>query len=225
MAVDPNATPAGQEPGGGGPQAGTAGTASAEGQEPTRDYEAEIRALRAENAAYRRRAGDAEGKLSQAEQAAKAARDAELSELQREKARADEAEARAAAVEEERKAEKAENALTAKVIKAAQAAKAVDPGTVALLARPGLELEASEEEVEQAVARLLKDKPFLVKPAPSAGSPAAPGGGPAPGQQETDAQKRARIFGGGADKLYDPKHAAEAGGGVIFPNPANVVRS
>lgn len=228
MAVDPNAAPAGQEPAGGGPQAGTAaassGTATATGQEPARDYEAEIRALRAEAASYRRRAQEAEGKLTQDEEARRAAAAAELSELEREKARADAAEARAKAIEDERKAEKAENALAAKVIRAATEAKAVDPGTVAMLARPGLELEATDEEVAQAVATLLKEKPFLVKPAPSAGSPAANGGGPAPGQQETDAQKRARIYGGDSSGLFDPRRATEAGGGVIMPDPTQALR-
>ena len=71
------------------------------------------------------------------------------------------------------------------------------------------------EGAAEAVKGLAESRKYLIKstnPALASFNPA--GGGNAP--QETDAQKRARIYGGGGN-FFDPSRATEMGGGVFWP--------
>ena len=65
------------------------------------------------------------------------------------------------------------------------------------------------------VKTLAESRKYLIKssnPALSSFNPAGSGGP----QSETDAQRRARIYGGGGS-YFDPGQAAQAGGGVVMP--------
>jgi|SRR3990172_7856475 len=81
------------------------------------------------------------------------------------------------------------------------------------------EIEFADNGEPKNVAELVKvlaeSRKYLIKstnPALAIFNPA--GGGNAP--QETDAQKRARIYGGGGN-FFDPSRATEMGGGVFWP--------
>lgn len=68
----------------------------------------------------------------------------------------------------------------------------------------------TEEEMKADAEKLVK---VLPKPQPN---PTNPGTNAA--TSETDAQKRARIYGGGSGVLFDPAFARNNGGGVIKPD-------
>jgi hypothetical protein len=67
------------------------------------------------------------------------------------------------------------------------------------------------ESLDQALKRLIKSKPYL-KTQPPAASPANPARTEPAG--ETDAQRRARLFGGGGG-IFDVDTARSLGGGVL----------
>ena len=89
---------------------------------------------------------------------------------------------------------------------------------VALLDTSALEFDDAgrpdPESLDSALKRLVKSKPYL-KTQPPAASPANPARSEPMG--ETDAQRRARLFGGGGG-IFDPDMARRLGGGVLHPD-------
>lgn len=185
--------------------------------------EAEVKALRAENAKHRKRNQEDEARRQQEVEA-------NLSEAERAKAEAERAKQEAAKLREQLTA----TALRAEVAARANALKIVDPD--AALALMDRDLVAFGDDgrpvgtsVQTALEALVAAKPYLAPegtpaPPPSGGPPANPARGPQGSPAETLDAKRARIYGGTpqtGNPLLDPEAAKAAGGGVVFVPPAN----
>lgn len=173
---------------GGSDSAGAEGGAGNEGgegqgQEPKTYDEAYVKQLRAEAAANRKRASEAEARL-------KSIDDEKLSETERLKKEADEAKSLAQQAQERTRAKLGR----AEVLVAASKAKIVDPDAAYKLVRDELEFNDEGEPTNAGalIEKLAKDKPYLVEAAGGGGSsPANPGGGR-----------------GGAGAKLDPKNPA-----------------
>lgn len=191
-AADPAATP-------GEPQGGEPGTDPDAGQEPAGE-DPEVKRARNEAASYRRKLREAEAKLKEREEA-------ELSEQERLAKRLKEAEERAEAVQTEARQSLGRAALIA----AAAAARFRDPADAVALVGSEVEFGDDGEPTNAAdlVARLAKDRNYLIQPTAESTSPAAPA---QPGTgDETDEQKYRRIIGGvRTEAFWDPKR-----GGVV----------
>jgi hypothetical protein len=138
--------------------------------------------------------------------------EAELTEAERREKRMQELEAELA----ERNEVTRRLALESAVAVRANALGIVDAEVaVAMLDRDAIDYDADgrpdSESLDNALRRLLKTKPYL-KMQQSAGSPANPAKSEPIG--ETDAQRRARLF-GGSSGIYDPDAARRMGGGVV----------
>jgi hypothetical protein len=192
----------GQEPGsaatGQGPSQ-TAPASSSEGQassgDDTAKVESELARARAEAAAYRRRAKDAEDKLSEQERA-------KLSEQERTQRERDEARQQAVA---EREA-KQKLALEVEVLKQAGQLGFKDPSLAEAAIRAEVEFddEGKPSNVKALLGNLAKRAPYLIGATSSAAAPDGKGNVPA----ETDAQKYARLLGGGGAGLWPDAEAA-----------------
>lgn len=171
---------------------------------------------RAEAAKYRRALRDTEKRLQELEQAEKARADAELSEAEKVARRAAELEQQ---LEDERRARR-DSLLEAAVTAAAARMGFADArDAVALMPRADLEFgddgRPDASGVESALKQLLADRPHLRAGHTGGGSPGNPSRTGPPG--ESDAARRARLFGGGTGGLFDPATAASRGGGVVMP--------
>lgn len=164
-----------------------------------------LKDARAEAAKYRKRLRDLEAQQQQAAEA-------EMSEAERMAKRLAELEQQV----QEQQTQTRSLALESAVAVRANALGIVDAeAAIALLDRDLLDFDEQgrpdPEGVDQALKRLIKAKPYLKQPvAPS--SPANPARTEPVG--ETDAQRRARLFGGGGG-LFDTDAASRMGGGVI----------
>lgn len=185
-------------------------TAQEAGDDITQTLAAAQKALKeanAEAAKYRKR-------LREFEAQQQAAAEAEMSESERSAKRLAEMEQALA----EQQAHTRSLALESAVAMRANALGIVDAEVaVALLDRDALEFDAGgrpdPEGLDQALKQLIKAKPYLKQPvAPS--SPANPARSEPVG--ETDAQRRARLFGGGGG-IFDADRARQMGGGVVTP--------
>lgn len=207
-------TPAaeGQEPDAAMPEMGTdpAQEASPQVQDTgdQQDASAEAQALkdaRAEAAKYRKR-------LRELEAQQQAAQEAELSETERQAKRLADMEQAL----NQQQAHTRQLALESAVAMRANALGIVDAEVaVALLDPDTLDFDESgrpdPQTLDAALKHLIKQKPYLKQPvAPS--SPANPARTEPVG--ETDAQRRARLFGGGGG-MFDPDAAKRMGGGVV----------
>lgn len=77
--------------------------------------------------------------------------------------------------------------------------------------------DGADKEIETALQALKTDKPYLfTEPGQTQVEPFNPGEGAGRGRQETDAERRARIHGGGG-RIWDPETIKKLGGGVVFP--------
>jgi hypothetical protein len=101
-------------------------------------------------------------------------------------------------------------ANTLGIVDAEAAVKLLDTGALDFddIGRP------DPESLDMALKRLIKAKPYL-KTQPPAASPANPARTEPAG--ETDAQRRARLFGGGGG-IFDVDTARSLGGGVLNPD-------
>lgn len=171
---------------------------------------------RAEAAKYRRQLRETQKRLEELEAAEKAKAEAELSEAEKAARRAQELEAE---LERERSARRESMLESAVTAAAARMGFADARDAVALLPRADLEFaddgRPEVASVENALKTLLADRPHLRAGHTSGGSPGNPSRSTPPG--ETDAQKRARLFGGNAASVFDPATAASRGGGVVMP--------
>jgi hypothetical protein len=149
-------------------------------------------------------------------------RDMEAAQKQRDEAELTEAERQAKRLQEleaelaERDSTTRRLALESAVALRSNALGIVDAEVaVAMLDRDALQYDDSgrpdPESLDNALRRLIKQKPYL-KVQQSAGSPANPARSEPLG--ETDAQKRARLFGGNAG-IFEPEAARRLGGGVV----------
>lgn len=179
-----------------------------QGQEPgaeqsTPDIEAllkEVKTLRKEAASWRT-------KLRAAEEADEQRRRSEMTEL--EKLKADlEAERQARATAEQ---QRTQQLLRTQVISAAARAGLNDPeDAVRMLDTSEMTVadDGTVEGLDDALARLLKAKPYLIKSTSGMISPTNPAGGQ---QRPSDEQLRQELFGGRS------KPALFEGGGVYMP--------
>lgn len=208
----------GQEPEATMPEMGTTDEGqvpSADGQEPEATDSSEslaahkaLKEARAEAAKYRKRLRDLEAQQQ-------AAADAELSEQERNAKRLSEMEQQLA----EQQTRTRSLALESAVAMRANALGIVDAEVaVALLDRDALDFDEfgrpDPEGLDLALKRLIKAKPYLRQPVAPA-SPANPARSEPVG--ETDAQRRARLYGGGVN-VFDPDTAGRLGGGVVTNN-------
>lgn len=166
---------------------------------------ARAKELRSENASLRRR-------LKALEDSERQREEADMSEQDKLVRRAQELEAQLA----ERDTQTRRLALESAVALRSNALGIVDAEVaVALIDSHSLEFDESgrpdPESLDQALKRLIKAKPYL-KTQPPAASPANPARTEPMG--ETDAQRRARLFGGGGG-IFDPGTAKSLGGGVL----------
>jgi hypothetical protein len=85
----------------------------------------------------------------------------------------------------------------------------------------GKDGSVDQESIDAALSKLLDDFPFLKAqaPRPGAGAPPNPGRGDGDPPGETDAQKRARLFGGAPPAWASPSGATAQGGGVVWNTP------
>lgn len=160
--------------------------------------------------------------LDELRAARKAADDATLSETERLKKRAAELEATVTAREAalaEREAAIAEAKRANLVIRLAGSLGAHDPADANILAAVA-DVDPSDpgaaKAVQQALDGLKKAKPYLFKAAGQV-APVNPAGGGSP-TGETDAQRRARLWGGGGN-IFDPSTGRNLGGGVVISQP------
>jgi hypothetical protein len=189
------------------------------GQEPTPDAqdaqddqdnqqalnEKALKDARSEAAKYRKR-------LRELEAAHQAREEAELSESEKQARRMQQLEQAL----EEREVTTRRLALESAVAVRSNSLGIVDAEVaVALLDSSSLEFDDAgrpdPESLDNALRRLLKAKPYL-KTQPPASSPANPARGEPIG--ETDAQRRARLYGGNSG-IFDAEKARRMGGGVV----------
>jgi hypothetical protein len=164
-----------------------------------------LKAARAEAIKYRTRLREVE-----AEQQAK--HDADLSDTERAIKRAAELEAQLEQQNQQTRRLALESAVALRsnamgIVDAEAAVKLIDTAALDFddYGRP------DSESLDQALKRLIKSKPYL-KTQPPAASPANPARTEPAG--ETDAQRRARLFGGGGG-IFDVDTARSLGGGVL----------
>lgn len=176
--------------------------------DPTDDKAlARAKELRSENASLRRR-------LKALEETERKREEAEMSEGERQAKRLAELEATLAEQQQHTRSLALESAVAMRsnalgIVDAEVAVALLDKGTLEYddLGRP------DPESLDTALKRLIKAKPYL-KTQPPAASPANPARTEPMG--ETDAQRRARLFGGGGG-IFDPVVAQGLGGGVVNP--------
>lgn len=115
-----------------------------------------------------------------------------------------------------------ERAVRADVVIAATKLNIVDPDAAYRLLDAGA-IEFDDAGDPKNIAALLTDlvkaKPYLIAQTATAssGNPMNPSRGNGEPPAETDAQKRARLYGGGARNLFTVAGAASHGGGVYRP--------
>lgn len=161
------------------------------------DMQTEMKKARREAAKYRT-------SLRKLEEAEEARKKAEMTETERIKAELTEAKAKAAEAEERA----TETMLRMSVVSAAAKAGFNDPMDAwSMIDVTTLEVgdDGTVTGVEEAVIKLLKDKPYLAKQAQGSITPTNPQGGPV---KQTDDEMRARIFGARKSDFWD-------GGGVM----------
>lgn len=169
---------------------------------------ARAKELRSENASLRRR-------LKALEESERKRDEADMSEQEKLARRTQELEAQL----EQRNTEARRLALESAVAVRSNALGIVDAEVaVALLDTGSLDYDETgrpdSESLDLALKRLIKAKPYL-KTQPPAASPANPARTEPAG--ETDAQRRARLFGGGGG-IFDADTARSLGGGVLNPD-------
>lgn len=180
-------------------------------------WRTEAKEARSDAAKYRRQLRDLQAQVAQMQE------QSEQGKTEGDDARVREAVARERA-ERDKLAERLKGvALRASVAAAAADLNIVDPdAALALLDRSAVEWagdEPDDKSVRAALTELLDAKPYLKRQPPAGIAPAGSGReGGATGSQpagETDDQRRARLYGGGAAAIWDPRRAAEQGGGVV----------
>ena len=175
--------------------------------------EAKLAELEKDNARYRRQARERE------EQDQKE-KDAKLSEAERFAKEAQQAAERAAKLEETLRQER----LSTAAVAAAQARGFHSPNAVLKRLSEFTSVEYDEdgkpnaEQVGKVIEALVSDEPYLVGTGGSPGNPAREGGG----SGESDAEKRARIFGGGVGVPADPNSLP--GGGVVVSGAGGIAK-
>jgi hypothetical protein len=200
------------------PEAATPAMGTDLGQDPTAEVQATdaqdnapapdagaLKEARAEAAKYRKRLRDLEAQQQ-------AVRDQELTESERQAKRFAEMEQ---ALADQQQATRS-LALESAVAMRANTLGIVDAEVaVALLDRDALDYDDTgrpdPSSLDMALKQLIKAKPYL-KTATAPSSPANPARSEPVG--ETDAQRRARLYGGGGG-MFDPATAASMGGGVV----------
>ena len=159
---------------------------------------AELKKVRSEAASYRT-------KLRKAEEADEARKKSEMTETERLKAELQEAQTKA--VEAEKQA--AETVLRMSVVSAAAKAGFNDPSDAwGMIDHATLEVseDGTVTGVDEAIAGLLKGKPYLAKTTKGTITPTNPQGGPL---SESDDDRRARIYGQKGSSFW-------GGGGVVM---------
>ena len=192
---------------------GTQDGADTDDEVDVKALQAELRKTRREAAARRTRERELEAELAKRDEA-------DLTEAERLKRRNAELEAKLA----ERDAEAERERRRKEIRTIASAKKSLDPDLVADLLVSTL---GEDDDVGQAVDALLKSKPYLragsdtggdANGSASAGRKVSEGDG-----EESDADRRARIFSGGGN-IFDPAFARKQGGGVAIPGGEAQVR-
>lgn len=207
------------------PQAGTASSqvdtspapAASESSQSPDDASKAAAEARAEAAKYRKRLRELEKQLEAVQAAEQAKAEAELTEVEKASRRAAELEQQLEAERMARRDSLLESSVTAA---AARMGFADARDAVALVPRTDLEFgddgRPDAASVEAALKRLLSERPHLRAGHTAGGSPGNPSRTNPP--SETDAQRRARLFGGNTGGLFDPSAAARHGGGVVVPD-------
>jgi hypothetical protein len=184
--------------------------------------ESYVKDLRAQAAKHRKIAKAAQDQLQELQTAQEAARAAELEEQGQWKTLAEQSAAKLTELEaklaERDAALIAEQRNTLAVTIATQLG-AIDP-TDANFANAVSEIDISgdnaQEQITAALTALKEQRPYLFstgKPNLASFNPATTSTEPA---AETPAQRRQRIYGGGASRVFDPKSAEQRGGGVVY---------
>jgi len=210
------------------PQAGEPQTAAAAqaADKPALDADAlrkELEDARKEAAKYRTERKSANDTLAQLQKELEAIRQAQMTDEQKKQAEFEKAQQEAAQLRQELDTErKARQELALKTIVQAAAGKlgVVDPDAAFVLLRTMTPLEPGPDgwdtkAVTEAVQKLVKDKPYLL--GASTASPANPARQAANDTGESDEQRRARLYGAGAN-IFNPSFGKSKGGGVIWPD-------
>ena len=185
------------------PEPDQRGAADAQGQEPERFDAQYVKQLRAEAADYRKRLREAEAKVQEHETAS-------LTETERLQKRLADLEREQSAYQRERQ----ERTVRYEVMLAASRLNIIDPDAAYRLldlAALTFDDEGMPTNIDEALKGLLKARPYLQAQIQTGQVGATNPGKDSTGHTETDAQRRARLFGGGGDPFRGE------GGGVIWP--------
>jgi hypothetical protein len=194
---------------------GAADGSQADTSESDAGFAVLVKELRRENQTLRTRANTAESKVTTFEEEKLSDGEKLLKQLETMKSE-----------NETLKSQYRDRDLRFAVLSAATKLNVVDPeAAYALLNKEALEFDDSGQpkNVEAAVKALITDKSYLVgKPAQVAsGSATNPPKSDKEAQNETNEQRRTRLYSGGKGSIFDPVVAKEAGGGVLFTAPTD----
>jgi hypothetical protein len=185
--------------------------------------ESYVKDLRTEAAKHRKAAREAQAKLQELQTAAEAAEAAELEAQGQWKELAEQNAAKTAQLEaqlaEQESMLNVERRNTVAVTVATQLG-AIDPSDANFTnAVSAIDMAADDAQgqIKEALETLKVRRPYLFGTGKPSLAPFNPASGETQPTTETAAQRRQRIYGGGASRVFDPKAAQERGGGVIFP--------
>lgn len=210
------------------------------GQEPTQPIENEptppeqpeptsktfdesyVKSLRDEAAKHRKELRATQKQLKDLQTAQEAAEAAELEAQGQWKELAEQNAAKTAQLEaqlaEQEKRLNAERRNTLAVSIATQLG-AIDPtdaNFTSAVSEIDISADGAPGQIQQALEALKEARPYLFGTGKPSLAPFNPATTPTEPAAETPAQRRQRIYGGGASRVFDPKSAQERGGGVVY---------
>jgi len=184
--------------------------------ETLESLQAELEDTRKALAKANRESATRRKKLEELEAAEQEREEAELSEMEKLQKQLADQKAEIERVQNEARQVRIKSAVVAK---AAQM-NFVDPeDAYALMDKSEIEIDGNEiAGVDEALDKLKESKPYMIKQAQkkTAAALATNPGDNITGQGETDEQRRARLYGRGADAGFHPETAREHGGGVFI---------
>jgi multidrug efflux pump subunit AcrA (membrane-fusion protein) len=190
--------------------------------EPKTFDETYVKSLRDEAAKHRKELRSAQKQLKDLQTAQEAARAAELEAQGQWKELAEQNAQRTAQLEAQLAEQESKlnierrNTMAVSIATALGAIDPTDANFTSAVSEIDISADDAQGQIKEALEALKEARPYLFGSGKPNLAPFNPATGETQPATETAAQRRQRIYGGGASRVFDPKAAQERGGGVVY---------